>query len=127
MKIISAQNILSIDLPTSNTVKVISDEGTFFVPISDDNINYQEVLAWVEEGNTIKPADTPSAEDEWIKIREMRNDLLVQSDWTHFNDSPLSDSNKTKWATYREKLRNLPEDQKSKTKFSDITWPTKPS
>ena len=34
MKIISAQYILSIELPTSNTIKVISEEGEFFVPIT---------------------------------------------------------------------------------------------
>ena len=57
MKIISAQYILSIDLPTSNTIKVISEEGAFFVPISDGNTEYQEILEWVAEGNTIEPAD----------------------------------------------------------------------
>jgi hypothetical protein len=57
MKIISAQYILSIELPTSNTIKVISEEGEFFVPISDGNSEYQEILEWVAEGNTIEPAD----------------------------------------------------------------------
>ena len=65
--------------------------------------------------------------EEWTNIRRKRDMLLTESDWTQGGDSPLGGSKKTEWATYREKLRDLPEDQKSKTKFSDITWPTKPS
>jgi hypothetical protein len=57
MKIISAQYVLSIELPTSNTIKVITEEGELFVPISDGNLDYQEILEWVAEGNTIEPAD----------------------------------------------------------------------
>ena len=30
------------------------------------------------------------------------------------------------WKTYRKSLRDLPTDQSSKTKYSDITWPSKP-
>ena len=41
-----------------------------------------------------------------------------------FSDSPtMSAANKT----YRQKLRDLPNDQKDKKTFADITWPTKPS
>ena len=72
---------------------------------------------------TISPAPTGA---EWERIRSVRDDLLMQSDWTQGADSPLNASKKTEWTSYRGKLRSLPEDQKSKTKFSDITWPTKP-
>ena len=64
---------------------------------------------------------------EWTLIRRERNRLLAETDWTQGADSPLTDSKKTAWATYRTSLRTLPEDQKSKTKYSDITWPTQPS
>ena len=57
MKIISAQYILAIGSSASNTVKVIAEEGTFFVPMSDGNFEYRELQKWVEEGNTIEPAD----------------------------------------------------------------------
>tara|TARA_Y100001937_G_scaffold128400_1_gene204433 strand:- start:5460 stop:5933 length:474 start_codon:yes stop_codon:yes gene_type:complete len=39
--------------------------------------------------------------------RILRNDLLQASDWTQMPDSPLSNSKKTEWATYRQKLRDF--------------------
>lgn len=64
--------------------------------------------------------------EEWTQIRAERDRLLTSSDWTQANDSPLTDANVAKWKTYRTSLRDLPSDQSSKTKYSDITWPTKP-
>ena len=64
--------------------------------------------------------------DEWTRIRTERDKLLTESDWTQANDTPLTDANVAKWKTYRTSLRDLPSDQSSKTKYSDITWPTKP-
>tara|TARA_Y100000590_G_scaffold465369_1_gene637487 strand:- start:21 stop:410 length:390 start_codon:yes stop_codon:yes gene_type:complete len=94
------------------------------VPIDESNSDYAEIKKLSDAGDiTISPAPTGA---EWERIRSVRDDLLMRSDWSQGADSPLSASKKTEWATYREKLRELPEDQKSKTKFSDITWPTKP-
>ena len=42
------------------------------------------------------------------RMREWRNILLSQSDWTQMSDSPLTDAKKTEWATYREQLRDFP-------------------
>ena len=64
--------------------------------------------------------------DEWTRIRTERDKLLTESDWTQANDTPLTDADFAKWKTYRTSLRDLPSDQSSKTKYSDITWPTKP-
>ena len=64
--------------------------------------------------------------DEWTRIRTERDKLLTESDWTQANDTPLTDADVAKWKTYRTSLRDLPSDQSSKTKYSDITWPTKP-
>tara|TARA_Y100001951_G_C11282875_1_gene266607 strand:+ start:954 stop:1589 length:636 start_codon:yes stop_codon:yes gene_type:complete len=71
--------------------------------------------------NTAK--DKRISDAEWVEIREKRDQLLAETDWMTYSDSPtMSDENKT----YRQKLRDLPSDQSSKTKYSDITWPTKP-
>ena len=65
--------------------------------------------------------------EEWTQIRRERDRLLTNSDWTQGSDSPLASGKKTEWATYRTKLRTLPEDQKDKTTYASITWPSQPS
>ena len=65
--------------------------------------------------------------EEWTQIRRERDRLLTNSDWTQGSDSPLASGKKTEWATYRTKLRTLPEDQKAKKTYADITWPSEPS
>lgn len=54
------------------------------------------------------------------EARANRNVLLAESDWTQVADSPLSDSKKAEWATYRQALRDLPS-------TDPIVWPTEPS
>jgi len=41
--------------------------------------------------------------------REIRNTLLLQSDWTQLPDAPVSEEEKIKWSMYRTNLRNAPE------------------
>ena len=54
-------------------------------------------------------------------------DLAANSDWTQGGDTPLASAKKTSWATYRTKLRDVPKDQKDKTTYASITWPSEPS
>ena len=61
-------------------------------------------------------------DEEWVRIRQERTRLLGDTDHHALSDQTLSDDMKT----YRKSLRDLPSDQSSKTKYSDITWPTKP-
>lgn len=60
------------------------------------------------------------------KHRATRNQLLADSDWTQFNDSPLNNDTKVLWATYRSSLRSLPEHENWPS-LEDADWPTKPS
>jgi len=61
-------------------------------------------------------------DEEWARIRQQRTRLLGDTDHHALSDQTLSDDMKT----YRKSLRDLPSEQSSKTKYSDITWPTKP-
>ncbi len=57
-------------------------------------------------------------------LRQMRDILLRESDWTQFTDSPLSDTKKNEWKTYRQNLRDLPATESNP---ENPTWPSKPS
>ena len=65
--------------------------------------------------------------DIWIKLRRSRNFLLTESDWTQVADTPLTDSKKAEWKTYRQALRDLPANNTSATSIDDVTFPTQPS
>ena len=56
-------------------------------------------------------------------LRKDRDKALIASDWTQFNDSPLTDAKKQEWATYRQALRDLPQNTEDP---SAPLWPTKP-
>ena len=59
-------------------------------------------------------------------LRNKRNELLKQSDWTQMNDCPLSDSKKQEWATYRQLLRDLPSTNQSVNNIADVIFPSMP-
>lgn len=61
-------------------------------------------------------------------IRVERNLRLSTSDWTQFNDSPLTPEQKSAWATYRQELRDITDNLTgSETTIEDAPWPTQPS
>jgi hypothetical protein len=60
----------------------------------------------------------------WTALRTERNRLLQQSDWTALSDAHLSQDKKDAWFTYRQALRDLPENATDPTQ---VTWPVSPS
>lgn len=58
-------------------------------------------------------------------IRHNRTTFLKVCDWTVGVDSPLSDSKKAEWQTYRQALRDLPSTNTATT-VDTIVWPTQP-
>ena len=72
-----------------------------------------EEATWEEEG----PARA------LVGLRVKRNTLLTESDWTQYNDTPLTDEVKAEWAVHRQALRDLPENTDDP---ADPTWPTPP-
>ena len=59
-------------------------------------------------------------ESKWIEIRNLRDQLLLESDWTQLADSPQITHND--WKSYRQYLRDIT----SQSNPFDISWPTKP-
>ena len=59
-------------------------------------------------------------------IRNKRNELLKESDWTQAVDSPLPDSKKAEWTTYRQALRDLPSTNQAIDNIDDVIFPSMP-
>lgn len=55
--ITSAQYYTSLDGSTNAGVTVVADGKTFSVPLDTANTDYQAILDWVADGNTIQDAD----------------------------------------------------------------------
>jgi len=74
---------------------------------------------------TYDPAEKAAAlkAAKWGHIRVKRDQLLEESDWTQYNDSPLTDEAKAEWAVHRQSLRDLPHTTDDP---ADPTWPTPP-
>ena len=71
---------------------------------------------------------------EMLELRDYSNGLLFQSDWTVMPDSPLSDSKKAEWKTYRQALRDITKtaspkclDASPHLDPSSVTFPKEPS
>jgi hypothetical protein len=88
-------------------------EGT---PILVDGVYYQN---WVQV-NASESEIEYRLENQWFVIREIRNELLSECDWTQLSDIPSE--TKAIWSEYRQSLRDIT----SQTNPFNITWPVKP-
>lgn len=103
-----------------------------FVPVEKTDNNIVTGQSFVIEGNEvvqyeqIREKTYSELEQEtnnmWENVRNERNELLVQCDWTQISDSPLILEKKNEWKIYRQELRDITLQENS---FS-ITWPDKP-
>ena len=69
----------------------------------------------------------PTSEQIAMAVRNIRNHLLQQSDWTQFVDSPLASEEKALWAAYRQQLRDMPATSAQVATLEEITWPVAPA
>ena len=61
------------------------------------------------------------------QIRNLRTALLMDCDWCVATDSPLTDSKKAEFVTYRQALRDLPSTYTDSDNFDDVVFPTEPT
>ena len=92
--------------------KNISEEN----PILVEGVYYQN---WVQINATQSEIDLRIS-DKWDDVREQRNILLQECDWTQLAD--ISQETKDLWSVYRQQLRDI---TTQSNPFS-ITWPVKP-
>jgi hypothetical protein len=99
---------------------------------SDDTKDVTEVTPTLSGSVYVQTYNITDADEEtinkrreikWSEVRSGRDSLLSESDWTQFNDSPISGSTLTDWQTYRQSLRDIT----NQSDPYDITWPNIPS
>lgn len=104
------------------------------VDIVEQEFDVHSDFTWVDCDSTVTTKHTydgsafvapasPTAAEQLDKLRSKRDVYLSRSDWTQGADSPLTDAQKTEWATYRQALRDITETYSS---IDDVVWPTKP-
>ena len=110
-------------------------ENKFNVEIAEIGIWQQAITDHANE-KTAAAAALEAARNHLNEVKEYRNALLAWSDWTQGNDSPLDNSKKAEYVTYRQALRDLPATIANSASLtakaladdhSHSSWPTKPS
>lgn len=85
-------------------------------------INENEVVEYQTRRPKTEEEIQEEIESKWRGIREKRNSLLLNCDWTQLSDSPLSVEKREEWVTYRQELRDI-------TNYpspDSIIWPSEP-
>ena len=102
--------------------------------------NLYSNLEWLDKSQT-KPTEeeinkkVSELEDAepYKLLREERNKLIAETDWTQLKDIDLDIIRERDWKNYRQALRDLPSKSNPKLDIygnldmSSITWPTKPT
>ena len=109
---------------------IFSVIGDTYEGINWDETNSQtkptkeEVTAKLNELNNAEPMNL---------LREERNKLIVQTDWTQLKDISLDSIREKNWKEYRQALRDLPNGSTPKLDIygdldmTSVSWPDKPS
>lgn len=61
---------------------------------------------WVSNGTDW--VDPRTDDKVWERVRSLRDEELLKSDWTQLDDSQLTPPQKGLWTAYRQVLRNVP-------------------
>ena len=79
-----------------------------------------EIAEW---NATNVPTDEQLLAFKWKGIRNVRNQLLLKTDWVAARASETGVAVSDDWRTYRQALRDIT----TQSDPDNITWPTKPS
>jgi len=101
--------------------------------------NYSD-LEWLDKTQTKPTEDEINAKITELEVaepfrllREERNKLIAETDWTQLKDISLDSIREKNWKEYRQALRDLPNgstpklDSRGQLDMSSVTWPDKPS
>jgi len=130
MKLLSAKNPKWVDAEhTRLDLRVTFDnipEHTFTADPNDCEAHGRDIFAKALAGEfgpvaEYEPPPPPTYEEQSAEVREKRDRLIAETDWTQAADIPQA--TKGKWMPYRQALRDVPE----QTGFPfEVAWPIKP-
>ncbi len=60
------------------------------------------------------------------ELRNIRNKLLTECDWTDLPNAPLTEEKKTEWQNYRQQLRDLTNGLTTVEQVEAVEFPEKP-
>jgi hypothetical protein len=88
----------------------------------NENYNNGKIISSDANGNPIAIDPPPIANDVLCSNIKLKRDFLIaQTDWTQASD--ISEAIKQKFATYRQQLRDVPQQS---TFPNAVVWPTSP-
>lgn len=123
-KLVKDEDLNITDVRINDASHPVLAEGTV-IPNTPGNRYWVQYETWAET-NTPDAADTI---DYLLRMRTERDLRLSVCDWTQGNDSPLIEGDKILWATYRQELRDMPQNNPSvpdKAAYDALVWPVAP-
>jgi len=87
-----------------------------------EDLSYK-VVALNPSENTIPPENVVPTSFYWQRMRDERNFRLSITDWSVLSDVQLTEEKKQSFLTYRQELRDLPENIED---IHNFTWPKRP-
>lgn len=108
---------------TGTVTKVVTEECNEFSKTSSEPIKVTKEVEKTLRVFEIKAVPEPTTEELAARIRAQRDSLIAATDYLMASDYPLSDEKKAELTTYRQALRDVPEQEGFPT---NVVWPEKP-
>jgi hypothetical protein len=93
------------------------------MPVIKEALRRGQLPRWEDGVLKIYTSENPPRDVLLHQLRQERDVLLKECDWTQVPDVELSETQKVAWREYRKALRRLPQD------FPDgknVVWPSRP-
>lgn len=118
----------------TNEIESQISQGESFIEGEFDDVTY-----YIENDTAIEIPPQPSqystfdfSTKQWVLTPDLaiadvltaRNKLLFSTDWTQIPNNPLTSEMQAEWATYRQELRDIP--QQSGYPYN-VVWPVAPA
>ena len=96
-----------------------------------DPVSQPPAVAWKQVANN--KIEELKISEPFRLLREERNKLIAETDWTQLKDIDLDIIRERNWKNYRQALRDLPSkstpklDSNGNLDMTSVSWPDKPS